>query len=134
MYFATTTVSTTLEVAGSIAGVIFTLGLLFAGVGYFLQSYKGGKDQKVNEETTRQSKLDKTLQDLVDAQEKRYLQLEIDHKENLRQIGVLQGKLEKMDEQQKWFENIFITALKDYFEENPSLAADMNSKLLRGRK
>lgn len=137
MYFANMTETQTIfPVAGTIVGAIVLLALIAGGFGYFYQSFKGGKDQRTKEqkdvdyeEEKRKDRIDKTLSDLVDAQEKRYVQLEGDYKENIKQIGILTGKIEEQSKQQKWFESIFISALDKFFRDNPDVAHKLDGTL-----
>lgn len=127
--FATVNTLTTINVFEAIFAGVVVLGVLAAGAGFLIQSFRSGKDQKSNEETTRQDKVDKTLKELVEVQEKRYLQLERDHKENIKQIGILQGTVAEQSKQQKWFESIFVSALDKFFKDNPEVANELNGKL-----
>lgn len=141
MYFASMTETQTLfTIIGTVVGAIVLLALIIGGFGYFIQSFRGGKDQKTQEERDveyaeekRKERVDKTLSDLVDAQEKRYIQLEGDHKENIKQIGILTGKIEEQSKQQKWFESIFISALDKFFRDNPDVAHKLDGTLKKGR-
>ena len=129
MYFAETNTTLIFTIAGAVVGGIVLLALIIGGFGYFIQSFRSGKDQKTNEEAVRQDRVDKTLKDLVDAQEKRYLVLEQDHKDNMKQIGILTGKIEEQTKQQKWFEGIFVAALEKFFKDNPGLAFEIDGKI-----
>ena len=122
---------TVFSIASSVVGVVVFVGLLVAGAGFLYQSFRKGKNQATFEEESRKERVDKTLKDLVDAQERRFQLLETDHKENLKQIGRLQGIIEEQSKQQKWFEGIFISALDKFFQENPALATELNLKLKR---
>jgi uncharacterized protein HemX len=140
MYFANANATEIFTIAGAVVGAIVLLGLLAAGFGFLLQSFRSGKDQKTAEqiridveEDKRKERVDKTLSDLVDAQEKRYVQLEGDHKENIKQIGILTGKIEEQSKQQKWFESIFISALDKFFRDNPDVAHKLDGTLKRGK-
>lgn len=117
------------SIIGAIAGSVLAIALIVGGLGYFWSSFVTGKNQKEVDEDRRQDRVDKTLKDLVEAQEKRFLLLESDHKENLKQIGQLQGIISEQAKQQKWFEGIFVSALKAFFKENPHLASELKAKI-----
>lgn len=118
-----------LPIIGVISGLVFTIALIIGGLGYFWSSFVSGKTQGVKDVNISQDRVDKTLKDIVDVQDKRFKLLEDDHKQNLKELGKLQGIISEQAKQQKWFENIFISALKAFFDENPTLATELSAKI-----
>jgi hypothetical protein len=124
--------ATTLQpmaIVGIVMASIMSLGAVIFGFGYLWSRFVAGKSQQITDDSARQERVDKTLKDLVDAQERRFLLLESDHKDNLKELGKLQGVVAEQSKQQKWFEGIFVDALKAFFNENPTMAVELSAKI-----
>jgi hypothetical protein len=75
----------------------------------------------------------KALRDLLADKEKawadRFGQIEYQQKENILQIGQLQGKVEKLENQNGDMKNLILQSLGNFWKDNPEIAARIQMEL-----
>lgn len=118
-----------IQIFGLVIGSIVSIGILISGFGYAFAQFKKGSETAENDAVKAQERTEKIYKELIDAQEIRFQSLEADHRVNLQKISKLEGVVEESAKQRRWFEEIFVAALEQYFDSNPQLANSMSSKL-----
>lgn len=102
-------------------------------MGYAVAQFRQGGSKAKTDAEAAQERTEKIYKELIDAQETRFQSLEQDHRVNLQKISKLEGVVEEQNKQRKWFEEIFVSALEQYFDTNPQLANNMSTKLKKAR-
>lgn len=110
-------------------GGVVSFGVLVAGSGYAYGKFKQGRGDAEKEVLEMQTRLETLYKETLEAQNRRFENLEQEHKNNLQQISKLEGVVQEQNKQRKWFEGIFVVALENYFRAEPKVAEQLKNTL-----